>query len=68
MKKYYWHAFRHEKLFEKQPQLHSQTPSSCQTIFFLQHIITGVLKKNNQNLGESAADCGLICPTCDPDL
>ena len=27
MKKHYWHAFRHEKLFEKQPVPHSQTPS-----------------------------------------
>jgi len=24
MKKYYWHAFRHEKLFENQPQPHCQ--------------------------------------------
>ena len=27
MKKHYWHAFRHEKLFEKQQLPHSQTPS-----------------------------------------
>jgi len=25
IKKHYWHAFRHEKLFEKQPQPHCQT-------------------------------------------
>jgi hypothetical protein len=25
MKKHHWHAFRHEKLFEKQPQSHCQT-------------------------------------------
>jgi hypothetical protein len=27
MKKHHWHAFRHEKLFEKQPQPHYQTQS-----------------------------------------
>jgi len=26
IKKNYWHVFRHEKLFEKQPPLHCQTP------------------------------------------
>jgi hypothetical protein len=27
MKKYHWHAFRHEKLFEKQPLPHCQALS-----------------------------------------
>jgi hypothetical protein len=27
MKKHHWHVFRHEKLFEKQPLPHYQTPS-----------------------------------------
>jgi hypothetical protein len=27
MKKHHWHVFRHEKLFEKQPLPHCQTPS-----------------------------------------
>ena len=29
MKKHHWHAFWHEKLFEKHPQPHCQTRSSC---------------------------------------
>jgi hypothetical protein len=29
MKKHHWHAFRHEKLFEKQPQPHCQTYPEC---------------------------------------
>jgi len=27
MKKYHWHVFQHEKLFEKHPQPHCQTHS-----------------------------------------
>jgi hypothetical protein len=27
MKKHHWHVFQHEKLFEKQPLPHYQTPS-----------------------------------------
>jgi len=27
MKKHHWHVFWHEKLFEKQPLPHCQTPS-----------------------------------------
>jgi hypothetical protein len=27
MKKHHWHVFRHEKLFEKQPLPHCQTPN-----------------------------------------
>jgi len=30
MKKYHWHVFRHEKLFEKQPLPHCQTHSKNQ--------------------------------------
>jgi hypothetical protein len=29
MKKHHWHVFRHEKLFEKQPLPHCQTPSKA---------------------------------------
>jgi len=31
MKKHHWHVFRHEKLFEKQPLPHYQTPSQWPT-------------------------------------
>ena len=34
MKKHHWHAFRHEKLFEKHPQPHCQTNSKCLIFFF----------------------------------
>jgi hypothetical protein len=33
MKKHHWHVFRHEKLFEKQPLPHYQTPSKSVVVF-----------------------------------
>jgi len=33
MKKHHWHAFWHEKLFEKHPQLHCQTNSKYNNFF-----------------------------------
>jgi hypothetical protein len=45
MKKHHWHAFRHEKLFEKQPQPHCQIHSKIKiplpliVITFNNHIL-----------------------------
>jgi len=36
MKKNHWHAFWHEKLFEKHPQSHCQTRSYCLILLFPQ--------------------------------
>jgi hypothetical protein len=37
LKKYHWHVFWHEKLFEKQPQPHCQTNPKLATTWAVLH-------------------------------
>jgi len=41
MKKYHWHVFRHEKLFEKQPLPHCQTHSNKRLLTKIKVLLVG---------------------------